>query len=108
MKIVSEFNASVGACQDGYDGVLVELMDPATGRRRLGARGTPNVAVDYIARLSARVQRYLGHKRSLSQLLMVQATFATLMDGFAATLDDAVLDVVLNDTSEVLGVEANW
>ena len=45
-KVISEFNASVGECPNGYDGVIVELQDPATGGRRLGT-GDADVARNY-------------------------------------------------------------
>ena len=106
-KVISEFNASVGECTDGYEGVIVELQDATNGGRRLGT-GNADVARNYLERLSTRVRARSGHKRALSELLLVHQTFATLMTGFAATLDDTVLDIVFNDTDEVRGVEANW
>ena len=113
-KLTSSFNSSIAACSEGYDGVIVELVDPATGRRRMdlgtpGAEPKKSLAQSYLERLSDRVKkRGGGERRSLSDLLVVHATFSSLLDGFAATLDDTVLDVVLNDTADVLAIEANW
>ena len=112
-KLTSEYNASIIACGDrGFEGVIVELVDPSTGGRRQlhepGPRRKSNVAQTYLERLSERVRSSGRGRRSLSELLVVHATFSEVIDGFAATLDDEVLDLVLNETSEVLGIEANW
>lgn len=104
-KLTSEFNRSVAACADrGFDGVIVSLNSGEGARRYLQQRGS-TVAQAYLARLSARMGR-VGHRRLSG--ITVQATFATLIDGFVATLDDDVLAMVFNDTREVRSVEANW
>ena len=106
-KILREYNASVAACTDGADGVIVELIPLAnrTAGRRLD--GGPTPAERYLERLAER-HAHLTERRSLSSLLMVHGTYSQLIDGFSAALDEAMLAFVLNDTAEVLAVSANW
>jgi hypothetical protein len=99
-KLVRDFNASLARCTLGSEGVIVELVEaPASTRRRLGG-AEPTRAEQYLEKLAQQLPPHLRRSRSLSQLLMVHGTFSTLLDGFAASLDDAMLNTVLNDTDE--------
>ena len=105
-KIAREYNASRARCEMGASGVIVELIPPPGGRRHLS--GGPTRAELYIEKLRQQASARGGAARMLTEsLLMVHGTFSTLLDGFSASLDDAMLATILNDTEEVLVVEAD-
>jgi len=103
-KLAREYNASVANCRSGTAGVIVELVPAPNGGRRLGG---VTRAEAYLEKLRDYARQ--TRSRALTEsLLIVHGTFSTLLDGFSATLDDAMLDTILNDTEEVLVVEADW
>ena len=105
-KLLSDYNASRGSCEHGDDGVIVELVAPPADSRRLHAEAGETLAGRYLRRLVDAVHRPQTHRR-LSDLLLVHGTYSRLIEGFAATMDTAMLEFVFNNTDEVLAVTAN-
>ena len=106
-KLAREYNSSIANCDRGVAGVIVELAPVGGYRRRM--EGGPTRAEEYIEKLREHARTSPRFSRMLTEsLLVVHGTYSTLLDGFAATLDDAMLNVILNDTEEVTHVEADW
>lgn len=108
-KLTQEYNSSLSHCDLGSSGVIVELIPQsvATRRRHLKLEGKSR-ADRYLDKLRLHIQQTPHLRKLSSSLLMVHGTFSTLVDGFAATLDEQMLQYILNDPEEVAAVEANW